>query len=515
MPDAKDPITFKFFIRDPSLPPAKDNPYLKKITELTGVTIEWEFLVGDLDQKTGVMIAGEDYPDAIFATASKFIDAGAFIPLEDLIPQYPNLQAHYGPHAQKMTKEDGHQYILEIFSVMKNVAPVFTNTGAGFFIQKDVLVEGGYKIPRTLDEYFDLIESYKTKYPEINGVKTIGFEILTDGWRDFCLRNPAQHLMGAGNDGDVYVNLDTYEAEVYQISESAKSYYKKLNEEYHKGIIEAETLVQSYDQYISRISTGAVLGFFDQGWNFGSANNLLKNEGKFERTYVSVPVTDPGVQDGYVDARSTTISGNNGIGITKNCKNPERLLAFLDWLLQPEVQDFLQWGVEGDTYEELAGNGRRLTAKGRAIAQDEVRRRDEFGYLLSNYTPKREGLYDNGKATGPRFAEDEYLASLSEYDQKFLNRFGVKYDAQLMSPPVKRPAYYPVWSMSIEEGSPAKVANQKFVNVCRKYYPQMVLAKNDAEFNKLWNDFVKDFNAANPKPYLDEVNRQIKVLMGM
>ena len=81
----------------------------------------------------------------------------------------------------------------------------------------------------------------------------------------------------AGNDGDVYVEQDTLTATLYQISDTAKSYYKKLNEEYHKGIIEAETFTQSYDQYIARLSTGAVLGMFDQGWNFGNATMMAQD----------------------------------------------------------------------------------------------------------------------------------------------------------------------------------------------------------------------------------------------
>ena len=114
--DANDPITFTVFVRDPGMKPAADNPVIKKITELTGVTLDFEFLVGDLDQKLGVMMAGEDYPDAIFAgdASMKLIDAGAFIPLEDLIPKYENLNAMYGGCIEDLKAEDGHAYELDM-----------------------------------------------------------------------------------------------------------------------------------------------------------------------------------------------------------------------------------------------------------------------------------------------------------------------------------------------------------------------------------------------------------------
>lgn len=513
LPDANDPITYTMFVRDPGTVPSKDNPVLKKITELTGVTIDFEFLVGDLDSKVGVMIAGEDYPDAIFAENAKFTDAGAFIPLEDKLKDYPNLFDHYSPFADKMTAEDGHQYILELYGARKNAAPVFKNTGVGFYIQKAVLEDAGYPIPKTLDEYFKLIEDYKAKYPQIDGVKTIGFEVLSDGWRDFCLRNPAQHLMGAGNDGDVFVDLNNYTASLYQISDTAKGYYKKLNDEYQKGIIEAETFTESYDQYISRISTGAVLGFFDQQWNFASGENVLKTDGKDNRTYVSVPLTNPGVKDSYLDAPTNTITGNNGLGITTKCKNPDRLLKFYDWLLQPSVQNYLQWGEEGTDYTVTADGGKVLTAERRAINNDTAKKRDMTGDTLWQYTPKLQGLYDDGTPCGPGDSKDEYLASQSDYDKNFLASYKIQYPAQLLSEPAARPAYYPVWSMTIQDGSDAKVANTKLVDICRKYYPQLVLC-SPSDYDKLWDEFLKQVDNGNVQPYLDEVNQQIAKAMG-
>ncbi len=515
MKDADKPITFSVFLRDPGQAPSKDNPVLKKITELTGVTLKFEFLVGDLNQKVGVMIAGGDYPDVIFGENAKFFDAGALIPLEDLIPKYPNLMKHYDKYMDRMIAGfDGeHAYTLENYNLMHNPSPVFFNTGAGFYIQKAVLEEFGYKIPKTLDEYFKLIEDYKAKYPTIDGVKTIGFEILCDGWRDFCLRNPAQHLMGAGNDGDVYVDLKTYTASLYQITDTAKNYYKKLNEEYHKGVIEAETFTENYDQYLARLSSGAVLGMFDQWWNFNNAENALKSAGKSNRTYVAVPIANPGVQDGYLDAPLDSITGTTGISITKNCKDPDRLLAFYDWLLQREVQDYLQWGEEGKDWNKVGTNGKVLTAERRELLKDTAKKRDLTGDTLWQYTPKMEGLYEDGSPCGPNYSEDEYMASLTEYDQKFLKDLNIKYQAQLLSPPVKRPKYFPVWSFPIEDGSPAKTVSTRMVDTCRKYYPQLVLAK-PGQYDALWNKFLGDIKAGNPQPYLDEVNRQIKIKQG-
>lgn len=516
MEDADDPITYTVFVRDPGMAPASDNPVIQKIQELTGVTLKFEYLVGDLGQKLGVMIAGGDYPDAIFAgdSASKLVEAGAFIPLEDEIPKYENLNKLYSNVTEFMKAEDGHIYIMDIYAATKNdvasYAPTFRN-GYGFYIQKAVMEDAGYPIPRTIDEYLKLIEDYMAKYPEIDGVKTIGFEMINDGWRNWGVNNPVQSLIGAGNDGALYVDPVTFETSFYQASDTAYEYYKKLNEAYHKGLIDPETFTQSYDQYIARISTGAVLGFFDQTWNFQNAENVLKDEGKYERTYISVPLTNPGVQDGYLDAPSGRPGSVNGIGITVNCQNPERLLRFYDWLLQREVQDYIRWGVEDVDYVATEDGGRKLTDEGRAIMYDVAKKRDLTGHTLANYTPKWIGIYSDGAPTSPDESADEYLASLSEYDIDFLTTYGYKYPAEMMSDPVVRAQYHPIWAMVLEDGSPAAVSNTKITDVISKYYPRLVLASNDADYDAIWEAFAKEFEAIDLDAYQTEIDRQIEL----
>lgn len=515
MEDADDPITYTVFVRDPGVAPADDNPVIKKIQELTGVTLEFEFLVGDLDQKLGVMIAGGDYPDVIFAgdSATKLMDAGAFIPLEEEIPKYPNLNARYGQVMDYLKQEDGHMYNMEMYGYFNSdvveEAPVY-ECGIGFYIQKAVLEEAGYPEVRTVDEYFKLIEDYMAKHPEIDGVKTTGFEILADGWRNWALINPVQNLMGAGNDGAIFVDPETYETSFFHINDTSHEFYKKLNEEYKKGVINADTFTQDYDQYIAKLTTGTVLGFYDQNWNFGTAQDLLKADGKYDRTYVAVPVTSPGVPDGYIDKSSGIPTGTNGVGITINCENPERLLRFFDWILQREVQDYLQWGEEGTDWIYTEDGGKALTDERRAVVYDTARKRDETGFVLWNYCPKWQGIYtEDGMPTGTAESADEYLASQSDYDKSFLEGYGIKYPAEMFSDPVQRPAYYPVWAMTLEDGSAAAVANTKITDVTMKFFPRLILAADDTEYEKIWEEFLKEFNAIDLDSYQTEIDRQI------
>ena len=93
--------------------PNPDNKMYKYLEEKLNVTFEWDILVGEIAQKRGVMIAGGDYPDLIQIGETQFIDAGACIPLEDLIDEYgPNIRKFFGDDYESLRWEDGHIYYL-------------------------------------------------------------------------------------------------------------------------------------------------------------------------------------------------------------------------------------------------------------------------------------------------------------------------------------------------------------------------------------------------------------------
>ena len=168
--------------------------------------------------------------------------------------------------------------------------------------------------------------------------------------------NPVQHLMGRPNDGDVFVYIDdNYKTETFINQPYAKPYYTKLNEEYHKGIINKDTFVQNYDQYIAKLSSGTVLGMFDQYWDFQPATDALVTAKMDKNTYIGLPlVYDPEYVDGkeieehYLNG--AVINVNRGYGISVNCPYPERMVQMFETLMSDEWQTILEWGIEGEDY---------------------------------------------------------------------------------------------------------------------------------------------------------------------
>lgn len=502
-----EPFNISVFVGEAGQQPTPDNKIYKKIKDELGATFNYEYLAGDLNQKLGVMIAGQDYPDMMTGN-TKLTAAGAYIPLEDLIEEHaPRLKAHYADYWNKMKDpNDGHIYILPNYGVYNGKVITTYYSGPAFWIQKAILKEFGYPKVQTLDEYFDLIAKYKEKYPTIDGSPTIGFEILNNDWRNWGLFNAPQHLIGHPNDGGVVVKDGV--AEIFADKDYAKQYYQKLNEINSLGLLDKEAFVQNYDQYMAKLSSGTVLGMFDQHWNFGAAEDSLKTQGKDERTYVGLPlVYDSNTKDYYRDL--PVLNLNNGFGISINAKDPVKIIKLLDALMTEDWQKTLSWGIEGEDYE-VNEEGRFIrTQEQRDNSVDATWQLANKAKTINGFAPKIEGSYSDGNATDAAAQPEEYQAGLKPYDKEILDAYGYNSYVDFFSEPPANPIYYPAWSIDLVEGSEAKVVNTKLNDLSTKFLPKAILAE-PAKFDAAWNDYVGQIAKVNVKAYEDKINEQIK-----
>ncbi len=518
-PEVKlDPITFTMFVAGPGEAPPKTNKVIKKVQEITGVTIDFEFLVGDMEQKVGIMIASGDYPDLIGAgqARGRFLNAGSFLAVDDLLPNYPNLWKHYEPYLDTLRSvaEDNKIYILDIWSReywLKDGQDDFYQgdyNGPAFWIQKDVLAWDNYSQPKTLDQFFDLLERYAKAHPTIDGQPVLPFEVHSQDWRSFCLKNAPQHLIGGRNEGDVVVNPKTFEVEIYQNKDYARDYYKKLNEVYKKGLINPETFTRNYDNYLSVISTGRVLAMFDQQWNFQDGESVLIGEGKINRTYVPLGLSYDGSVYAYNRVRNEGIIGGNGMGISVKCKAPKRAMQFMDQLLAEEVQTLLYWGIEGEDY--YVDNGRyRRTAAQKANFDNADWRLANAGQVLGDQFPKIQGRYSNGNSASPGTQPEERLENQFDYDKEFYQKYGF-YTKSDFLPLVGHPGYPEVWSIfsTMSEDNIAKPIFDQITDLQNRYLPGVIMSDN---FDAAWAEYAKRYESVDYPALEAEIEKQIQL----
>lgn len=513
----QDVMTVSAFISRAGTNPTKDNRIYQKIKEEFGMEFQFEYVVGEIGERVGTMTAGGDYPDIIGVQsneANQFIDAGAFIPLENYIndaENYPNLNRHYGNLINRIKHDDGHVYIMPNYGVRYGEYRQNENWGPAFWIQIAVLKEFGYPKIKTLDDYFDIIEEYVEKYPEIDGQKTIGFIVLTDRGRDWTLRNAPSHLAGAPNDGIVIVNQENKVAEVFQHKDISKRYFKKLNEMYNKGLVDPESFVIDFDQYIQKLASGTVLGLFDQRWSFNKANEALHQQGKYERLYMPVPVVfDESIKDWYLTEAELNV--NSGFAITTSCKDPDRIMKLFESLLDEKWQKLLQWGEEGIDY--------LVDENGMYYRNDQMRKDQQSpDWKLVNkaddlfeFAPKLEGTYSDGNATSPGLQPIEYFEGLTDPEKEFLQAYGVQTQGQLHSTPPENPLYFPAWSINIPTNSDPDRVSVQMQDLAFEFLPD-IIAADPSEFEDKWAEFVKKHEELDIEVYENHINDGIQKRM--
>jgi putative aldouronate transport system substrate-binding protein len=512
----KDKVTFTYFdgVAGKKDKNTNETTIGKLLEDQTGVNFKMEFLVGDLNTKIGTFIASNEYPDVLLPDAAidKVIDAGGFIDLTPYIEKYPNLKRVYGPYLNQMKSADGKIYILPLSSVVGDYVPDPNINQGAFWVQRRVLKEAGYPKIKTFDEYFKLIEDFVAKHKD---EKLTGFLTLTHDWRFFATSNPPMHLMGYPNDGNVIVDMKTYEAKTYATNDATKRWLQKLNELNAKGLFDKASFVDNYDQYIAKLASHKVVGFFDYGWQINNAQLNLQDAAKKDPAlddfvYFPLPVTFDGGKDQYLDPPGFV--KNRGVGVTVSAKDPDRIMQFFDTLLKEENQILRSWGIKGETYE-VDDKGRFYRTKEQTIKIDEAFR-ESFGFKYFDWDWPQyntNSTLANGNALSPALQPEVFQINLTDKDKEILDKYGVKTYSQLFSPPDPRP-WFPAWGIPKKQGSPQQIWETKKDEIQKKHFPKIVLASPD-KFESAWNEYVTEFGKLDTAGYEKWYTEQIREIM--
>ena len=506
---------FTAFMAVPGENHMEDTRLKEKIAQCTGASAQVEFLGAQTpEEKIGTIIQTGEYPDFINGedASSMLIEAGALIPLEDYLKDYPALYQYLTPRQwETLRKEDGHIYYIPPFGVDygHNTQTMFS--GEAFWIQKRVLEWADFPQIKTLDEYFALIASYLEENPQSDGKPNIGFEILCDDWRYFCLENPAMFLAGYPNEGCAIVDPKTQKAAVYDTIPEAKQYYQKLCQMYNQGVIDPETFTLSYAQYIDKLSAGNVLGFVDQYWQIMDAQNSLYVFGWEDRTYVPLAITANEEIESQYNCTEPNINVGAGLGISVDCEDVEGALQFLNDLLTPELMILRFWGEEGVDYEvDDAGVFYRTKEQRENWRNGDYIKANRCDYT---YFPAYEGmLADNINTVLPAEQPGEYYEKLSPYDKKVLDAYGFQTWKEFLGEELEGSAWFPLYSCVADwpADSDYGKAKAEMERIKRLWLPKVIMSSEE-EFEECWADYMQDYaDNVDVEAYVNQLNLEIE-----
>ena len=331
--------------------------------------------LADFGTKLNLAFASGDLPDVLFGTDTNTLtpamemdygNQGILVPLEELIkenmPNFSKILEENPDIAKSITTPDGHIYSLPMIhrgnTAIWPRGPLWYN---GEWL--DAL--GVTELPKTTDEFYDLLVRFRDEDPNGNGKKD---EIpLTDVKMD----STRPWLMSAFGITDRTIEEIDGKVVFTPVTENYKEYVSFMNKLYSEKLLDQEVYSQADEQKKAKGQNNQI-GLFPDWFSFFTT-------GRQENEAVMDPMFYPLTSDINTE-RVTPGSprmGRSTFAITSNNPSPEATLRWVDYFYSEEGADFLNKGPEGDFWvyaENDKGEQVRVFAEGVDPAESEEAR---------------------------------------------------------------------------------------------------------------------------------------------
>lgn len=347
-PIVNEKVTLTMWCQSSAIDP-NEMPFFQMMEELTNVHIEWTTLPSDsVEERLNLMWAGGDYPDAVtnnavFADRSQsLMEEGVIIPLNDLIDQYmPNFKERAGEYIPNITYPDGNIYyfpkIEEAFSM---------NSAQAMFINTQWLENVGKEMPKTTEEFADVLRAFKEQDANGNGdtKDEIPFSALNWGYASminmFC--GAFGHPYGLQIDADGKTVVDS------RCEDGTKNAIKWIRGLYEEGLIDTEIFTQDGDAFLAKCKEDPTLVGCSTGWRAGHSYGDAVAE---EQYATLLPLEGPNGDRGIL-GRGENINITPAMMVTSACEYPEVLARWVDTLYAEDISIQCNKGPLGYTLEK-------------------------------------------------------------------------------------------------------------------------------------------------------------------
>ncbi|MFD2114653.1 extracellular solute-binding protein [Paenibacillus yanchengensis] len=331
-------------------PNINEDVYVKKLEELSKTNINLELIpTTSFDQKLNLLLAAnEKLPDLLEITgintsvSAPAIDNGVFMELNDLIDNFgPNLKKNIPQEVWDSPRisKGGKIYAIPTLSV--------TTRNDIVYIRKDWLDKLGLEIPKTVDEYIDVLIAFRDGDPNDNGKKD---EIPFAGRKNL---RAAEIFFGAYdvNPGEgilagtwKYKDNQLVPKFILPEMKEALKVYRYL---YEERLLDNEVFVQEGKDWDAKIKGAARVGMWVHSPSFPDmwAINVKQGDPTAEVINIAAPIGPDGKGGGEIGSPL-----RSAYAIPASSKKAEVVIKFLDWFYTEEADTFMTYGIEDTDY---------------------------------------------------------------------------------------------------------------------------------------------------------------------
>lgn len=449
--------------------PWGENLVSKTITEETGVNVNFITPIGNETEKLNALIASDTLPDMI--TLGYWEPQVDEMIGEDMVYALNELADQYAPQFWEMTdetavnwytREDGNIYAYPNSSISPQDLQENKCIGSNqtFLVRKDIYEAIGSPDMTTPEGFAAAVKKAAEMFPEVDG-KTL----VPIGAHSF------------DNEGNV--SFDKYLMNFLAIpwEKDGKLYDRYTDPEYirwlkmfrelgEQGYLATDIFVDTRTQMEEKLTEGRYFCMIYQYTDMLSQQKIL-----YERNPDMVYMAVEGPRNSKGEDPTlpcTSISGWTVTLISKNCKNPQRAIELMSYLMSERGQMLIFLGVEGETYDMV---------EGKPVLKPDVK------HLLDTDRVSYDRIYG---------ADNAYWMLQDLVMQQKWQQSSSPAEEQLKEWSGKYVVYNGQYEIVLPMNSEGAAADDKIIRLWSKTLPRLLLAPTEEEFDAILAGFVED-----------------------
>lgn len=356
-----------------------------------------------------------------------------------------------------------------------------TNAG-NLYVRQDVYNEMGRPDMSTPESFAAVLERVKNEYPDLIPLN-LGYIYLTDYSMTPALKSIFNGFgvqpQGVGGDQPSVVYLEEDQVKLPYRDPNYKKALQYVNSLYRKGILTDSLLIQRQSQIDQRLNNAEYFCTGEYTSNIHTVLNpsLRQNFGE----EIQYEIVDPAFASEGVTPQYPTVKSKGWMTavITKNAKQPDRLIKFLEFCYSELGQRTMIMGKEGETYDMVDGVPKMREEYVQFKLDNNTQELNKLGF--NNFAPflmrkKYLDLYETPILQGKR--------PELEGDWEKMNRYATDLYAKGLG------------DIGPRMGSKDYVSYSRVMEQFMKNMLKMMSAKTDEDFESLYETGVKNADNA-------------------
>lgn len=496
--DTTEPYEFDaYYSYQGSVKPWGEDAASKYMNEKFNIKVNYSCPEADADSKLNLMISSDDLPDVIIldrnANWLKLINLGKLVDINTLKYEGCSFDEDILESTQKLLSVNG-----GLYGIPNWARKGATGGNMSWMVNHDVYEQLGSPELKTLEDLHQFMLDAKDKGVKTSDDQSIFPWLPRQDDNGFYTVSAIYRSYGNPNLIDTYWSQADNDVKLAVYDDNYIAALKIANQWYKEGLFPETTYTDSNDQFVEKLSNGrAAITYYDFSQDDtnhfrtllqekdGNTYDLLGWELKDSPIYPAADGVD------YVYGEEGGTVGWNVNCITTKAENPQRIFDLYTWMLTKDGSINMMYGPEGGLWEGKDEEGNPILKK-----------------------PEEELTSDEKNAAGcwfwsqPAHSDNVDLTkyAVNEQQPEGSRSWVISIQDHVFTP---EDSIHPAipgqklltdentgLSLEIDPTEDLGMARQAITDECKMRIPQIIMASDDATFDKLVQD-LKDFAESN------------------